>query len=341
MLSPEFIVGAAAFTISLFSMPLIRSVALRYHLYDSISARKVHTAIIPRLGGVGIFFSILFATSPFVSFSRPMLSLLVSGTILFIIGLIDDIRGLKPVTKLAGQLVAALVVLTGGIGIVSISIPLLGDVVRLDQWQIPFELLGRTYNIIPLANLITVAWIVVIINAINLLDGLDGLAAGVSMIALLTLTVLVGGDTTQNLVLLLAIASSMSLLGFLVSNFYPARIFMGDSGAYLIGLLVAVLPIYTTNKTAIGVLVIGLAIVDLVWAILRRLRQGKSPFSADRGHLHHRLLDSGIKHRTVVVIFYIVALVTSLLIVVGQLFNAVIVLILSVVLLASTSRNKD
>ena len=340
MLSPEFTAGIIAFFVSLLSMPIIRSVAIRYHLYDQLSARKVHSSIIPRLGGVGLFIAIILAISPFFELSRPLVALLLSASLLFGVGIIDDIRGLKPITKLIAQVISALIVLTGGIGIVTISIPILGSVLRLDNWQIPIKILGDTYNIIPLANAITVAWIVVIINAINLLDGLDGLAAGVSMIALMTLAILLGPGMTQHLVLLLAIASSMSLLGFLVSNFNPARIFMGDSGAYLIGLLVAVLPIYSTSKTAIGVLVIGLAIVDLVWAVLRRFKQGKSPFSADRGHLHHKLLDSGIKHRTVVIIFYIVAIITSIFLIVDQFVNAILALIFSVILLSFASRIK-
>ena len=218
--------------------------------------------------------------------------------------------------------------------------PFSSGLIFLDGWQIPVEILGLSFNIIPIANLFTVAWIILIINAVNLLDGLDGLAGGISLIGFVTLLSLAIGSTVTGLVLILSVTMCLSLLAFLTNNFYPARIFMGDSGSYLIGLMMAVLPIYSTVKTTVGVVVIGIAIVDLVWAVLRRLKNKQSPFKADRGHIHHRLLDNGIEHRNVVIIFYLVALIVSLTVTLAGLVAAVAVLTLSLFAVVIATKNR-
>ena len=332
--------GVVSILVTILSLPIIRVIAPRKGLYDEIEDRKVHKNLTPRIGGVAIALAVLVNTLLFVDISRPAVTLMLAAIILFVTGIVDDLRGLKPLTKLSAQVLAAIVVLGGGIGIIFVSMPFSSGLIFLDGWQIPVEILGLSFNILPIANLFTIAWIILIINAVNLLDGLDGLAGGISLIGFVTLLSLAIGSTVTGLVLILSVTMCMSLLAFLTNNFYPARIFMGDSGSYLIGVMMAGLPIYSTVKTTVGVVVIGIAIVDLVWAVLRRLKNRQSPFKADRGHIHHRLLDNGIEHRNVVIIFYLVALIVSLTVTLAGLAAAVAVLTLSLFAVVIVTKNR-
>lgn len=342
MISSTLAVQAVVvFLASLILTPLVRAAAIRYELFDKTNDRKVHSGSIPRIGGVAFFLSFLVSVLLFVDLNRPSTALVVGCLLLFVMGLIDDLRSLKPLTKLGFQIAAALIVLAGGIGIVDLSLPFIADQIRLDGWQIPLNLFGEEYTIMPIANAFTALWIILIINAINFLDGLDGLAAGVSSIAFITLLALSGRGFGNEIVVIMSTFMLMSLLGFLVSNFHPARIFMGDSGAYVLGLLLAVLPIYATTKTTIGLLVIGLAIVDLMLAVFRRVIKGKSPFSPDRGHLHHRLIDSGFKHLDSVIIFYLVAAATAVVLVLFSTTFAVLFLFVATVLLLLLTKPKS
>lgn len=332
MLSVNFLVQALlVFLTSLMLTPVVRAAAIRYKLFDHVNERKIHSGSIPRIGGIAIFVSFLLPVLLSSNLDRPAIALILGCLLLFVMGLVDDLRGLNPYIKLGVQIVACLIVLAGGIGIVNISVPFVGGPIQLDTWRIPITVLGGSYTIIPLANLFTIGWIILVINALNLLDGLDGLASGVSAVALVTLLALTGRGFGNEIVVIMATFMLMSLLGFLASNFHPARIFMGDSGAYVLGLLIAVLPIYSTTKTTIGLLVIGLAVIDLLWAIVRRTSKGKSPFTPDRGHLHHRLIDSGLRHVDAVLVFYFVAIVTSLSLLFIGVNAAIVFLILSAV----------
>ena len=333
-------VGIIAFIITLLSLPIIRIFALRMGLYDEIEDRKVHKSLTPRIGGVSIALALVVNILLFVDLSRPAIALMLAAITLFITGMIDDLFGLKPITKLLAQIVAAIFVLSGGISILFFNLPFSSALIFLDTWKIPVEIFNLSFTIIPLANMFTIGWIVLIINATNLLDGLDGLAAGISFIAFATLLSLTVGSSGDSLILVLAVTMCMSLLAFLSSNFYPARIFMGDSGAYLIGLMMAVLPIYSTVKTTVGVVVIGVAIVDLAWAVLRRIRKRQSPFKADRGHIHHRLLDNGIEHRNVVIIFYLITLIVSITVTMFGLIEAITVLMLALLFVIVKTKNK-
>jgi UDP-GlcNAc:undecaprenyl-phosphate GlcNAc-1-phosphate transferase len=288
--------------------PLIRRYALRRGIVDRPSEpRKIHTHPIAYLGGLAIFAGFLLAVVLFMPLSRQLAALVAGCGILVLIGVVDDIRGLSPWTKLIFQFVAAGVALAGGIGITYLTNPL-GGTIDLTYGRVAFVVGGWQFHITPIANLVSLLWMVGLANTINFLDGLDGLASGVSGIAAFTVFLLsVGPRVNQPLVALLAIILAGAAFGFLPYHFYPARIFMGDSGALFLGLCLAMLAIYSGAKLATAALVLGFPIIDALWAATRRLARGTSPFRADRQHFHHLLLDAGLSQRQAVLTLYTVA----------------------------------
>jgi UDP-GlcNAc:undecaprenyl-phosphate/decaprenyl-phosphate GlcNAc-1-phosphate transferase len=294
-------------------VPWVRKLALAAGAIDRPGeARKVHTRPIPRWGGLAIYVAFIVVVLANFSISRQLLGLIAGTLILVVVGMIDDRSGLKPSTKLLWQLAAAGVALAGGIGITTLTNPF-GGVIQLDFWKFPVELGPLRFHISPVANALSIVWMVGLINAINFLDGLDGLACGVSGIASLILfLVAVAPSVNQPEVALLAIILAGATLGFLPYNFYPAKIFMGDSGAYFLGLALALLSVYSGAKVATASLVLGFTIIDGLWAVVRRLLKRKSPFMADRGHLHHLLIDVGWSQRQAVLALYVLALVFGL-----------------------------
>lgn len=325
-----------AFFLSLLLTPWMRRIAFKIGAVDNPSPRKVHEKPVARLGGVAIVLAVLATFLAFwaTEISRPILGLLGGMLVLLAVGVIDDVKGLPARSKLLWQVIAAVVVLAGGIGIVYVSNPFNG-VLQLDSWKIMVELGAVKFNILPMANLVSIIWIIGMINAVNLLDGLDGLAGGVSAIAALVLFILAVTPALDNaLVALLSIVLLGAILGFLPYNFFPSSIFMGDSGAYVIGLLLALLSIYAGSKIAVGALVMGFAIIDMIWAFLRRIVRKQSPFASDRGHLHHKLLDSGlVSHRKAVLIFYVLAALVAVTILLAggvAAFSLLIILLVGV-----------
>ena len=260
---------------------LSMGIAPRLGLLDRADERKLHRGMRP-IGGLALLGGFLIGAAPFLAWSRAVSSLVVGGGLIAGIGLIDDLRGLGPKTKLLGQLLAALIpTLWGGIWIQSINLG--GLELELGGWGILLALL----------------WLVGITNALNLLDGLDGLAAGCAVIALgfLALFAWRAPDPTA---LLLTLALLGASLGFLRYNFHPARLFLGNEGSYLLGFAVGVLALepfqpefghITELPILTPVLLLGLPIADTLWAIIRRLAAKRSILAPDRGHIHHRLLE--------------------------------------------------
>jgi UDP-GlcNAc:undecaprenyl-phosphate GlcNAc-1-phosphate transferase len=298
-----------AFALSALLTPLVRRIALKYGIVDHPSEeRKIHRHAIAYLGGLAMF--VAFATSVLVliSPSRQLLALLLGCAVLVIVGVIDDIRKLSPWTKLFFQLLAACIALAGGIGITTITNPL-GGSLDLSAGRFAVDFAGLHFHITPIANLLSILWMVGLANTINFLDGLDGLAGGVSGIAAIIMFLLaISPRVHQPAVALLAIILAGAAFGFLPYNFYPARIFMGDSGALFLGLVLAMLAIYSGAKLATATLVLGFPIVDALWAATRRLARRTSPFRADRQHFHHLLLDAGMSQPQAVTTLYAVAL---------------------------------
>ncbi|WP_203363306.1 MraY family glycosyltransferase [Bacillus sp. REN10] len=290
---------ALAFVICLIASlaitPLVKKLAIAVGAVDKPNYRKVHQRIMPRMGGLAIFISFMigmFVLQPQADFN---LAIILGGIIIIITGVLDDRFELSAKVKLAGQLLAALVVVVyGGVQMEDINLPFGG--------QMEFGYLS-----IPL----TILWIVGITNAINLIDGLDGLAAGVSSIALFTISLMayMKGDLYVMSVALLVLGST---LGFLHYNFHPAKIFMGDTGALFLGYIISVLALLgfknvTVVSLIIPIIILGVPITDTFFAIIRR-KVNKQPLSApDKSHLHHCLLRMGYTHKQTVVIIYAIA----------------------------------
>ncbi len=298
---------------------LILRLGTKYRLYPKIRARDVHTRPTPRLGGIAMFLGMVAAfgfASQVSHFSLvfadpgPVLAILAAACIIVLIGVADDIWDLDWTTKLAGQLIAAGLLAWKGVQL--FSLPIGGLTIGSPYMSLIFTLLA----------------VVLVMNAVNFIDGLDGLVAGVAIIAngtffiysyILAKTGV--GDEYFNLASLITVVLVGACVGFLPLNWHPAKLFMGDSGALLVGLLMAtsaisvtgqidpaalspkqLLPAFIPILLPFAILIVPL--LDFALAVLRRLRAGKSPFAADRKHLHHRLLDMGHTHFQAVLIFY-------------------------------------
>ncbi len=275
----------AAFLLSFLLTPAVRVLAFGINAVDVPDGdRRIHKTPTPLLGGLAIYLSFSVVSFIFPGFSPLTVTLVLGGLMLSVLGLFDDARGLSPIFRLAVQTaVAALAVL-------------LGTVIRC------VNVFGFTFELGALAYPLTVIWIVAIVNAFNLIDGLDGLASGVcsvSCFALFALSLLKGNEAAALLSAVLFGASC----GFLPHNFNPARIFMGDTGAYFIGFVLAVVSVHGLTDAGgslspfSAVTVLALPIFDTAFAFFRRIVAKKSPFCPDRRHVHHRLLDCGLTER--------------------------------------------
>ncbi len=246
--------------------------------------RRMHTRPVPRNGGLALFIAYLVTTAVIPSSLSRLLALLWGATLLVLLGIFDDIFHLRPALKLIVQVIAAAVALGNGGG--WDVLPLGNMSAVLGAWHLPFGIL----------------WVVILINAHNMIDGLDGLAAGISTIESIALALLFfrSGDSAGAA---LALAQAGACLGFLHYNRHPACVFMGDTGSQLLGFLSGVLSLQVnlaslgTLGTLVPLLLFALPLSDLVFAVLRRSSQGRSPFAADRGHWHHRLMDAGLGQR--------------------------------------------
>lgn len=288
-----------AFIISFLTTPFAKKIAFKVGAIDQPKKRGVHKEPTPRMGGIAIVFGFmitLLLVTPFMPLLnlRQLLGVTGGATIIFLLGFFDDIHDLNAKFKFGVQVIAALLVSLCGIKIQFVSWPFVNDsLIPLQAFSIP----------------LTVIWIVGVTNAVNLIDGLDGLAAGVSSIASICLMAL-SIHSGYPLALILTATLAGSCLGFLPYNFNPATIFMGDTGSTFLGFILAVTSIlgllksYTIATIFVAVLVLGLPIFDTAFAILRRFMSGKPIMSADRGHLHHRLMDKGYSHKQAVVTLY-------------------------------------
>ena len=313
-----FVIAAA---VTYLLVPLVRRFAIAFGATPPVRDRDVHTEPIPRLGGLAIYGG--FAVALLLSAQLPHLQnvfvadtwigLLAAGGLITVIGVIDDRWGMGPVSKLAGQVAAAGILVAAGVQLLWLPLP--GTQLSLGPW---------------LGALVSVLLIVVTINAVNFADGLDGLAAGIvgisatAFFAYYYVVAVEQGFVRQSYPAMIAIILAGTCVGFLCHNFHPAKVFMGDTGSMLLGLLLTSITITVTGQfdantareefnsglvvflpIALPLLVIALPLADLVLAVLRRTLAGKSPFAPDRGHLHHRLLDMGHSHVRAVLLMYL------------------------------------
>jgi UDP-GlcNAc:undecaprenyl-phosphate/decaprenyl-phosphate GlcNAc-1-phosphate transferase len=279
---------------------VIRNLANRFGAVDlALTTRKVHEVPVPRLGGVAIvvtFFVVLCAQLSFSGFASGDLGRVVvlfgGGAIIAGLGVIDDLKGADAKLKFVVQFAVAAMAYWGGFRIETIVMPL-GPPIQLGLLAVPF----------------TMIWIAGVINALNLIDGLDGLAGGIAVIAV-GVTIAIGVVTGHLLVVQVAVALAGAALGFLVFNFNPASIFMGDTGSMFLGFVLALLAIHSNERPAssvallVPIIALGIPIADTSLAMGRRAARGLPLFRGDRGHIHHRLLDMGLSHRQTVLALY-------------------------------------
>jgi UDP-GlcNAc:undecaprenyl-phosphate/decaprenyl-phosphate GlcNAc-1-phosphate transferase len=294
------LLGTASFALALALTPLCRDLFLRLRLVDLPDGeRKLHKVAVPRVGGMAVAISYAVPLAVFSMLSFRLTGLLMAGlpfrwefplagVVIFATGLLDDIRGLAPWQKLTGQFAGAALACCGGVRIAEIHGSPLG------LW---------------LSVPVTLVWLVGCTNAFNLIDGIDGLAAGVGIFATLTIT-LAAILQRNTAVIYVTVPLAASLLGFLRYNFNPASIFLGDSGSMLVGFLLGCYGVLWSEKSAtiLGMMApitaLALPLLDTALAVTRRIIRGRPIFSADRGHIHHRLLDRGLTPRRAVFLLY-------------------------------------
>jgi len=275
--------------------PPILRLARRQEIVDHPGLHKTHLESKPLLGGLAIFLGLLLTVFIFIDFSPKLTSIISGAMVLVFFGLCDDIFNLPPLYKLGGQVAAA-------------SVAVLFNV---SYFHMFWETLGGYGVPVFMTIFFIIGWIVLMINAFNLIDGLDGLAAGTAAIlfmAMAFITLITGGSTTM---LLLQLAGGGACLGFLLYNFNPARIFMGDTGSMLIGYLLATTYLLSINSNFDLCLVLGSVFVfaypamDTVFAIFRRIQNGTSILKADKSHIHHILINLGFSVRKTVALIYL------------------------------------
>lgn len=296
-----------ALFVALIATPAVIVLAAKTGAMDAPDARKVHKGPMPRIGGLAIYCGFMVAILAMLNFAEltqeianGVIGLLLGGTLIVIIGLIDDYKNLPAKVKLLGQIMAACVVVYFDVRIDVITDPF-GDYLYLEYLAAPA----------------TVFWIVGLTNTVNLIDGLDGLAAGVSTIASITI-MLVALQEDVMIVALFTAALAGAALGFLRYNFNPAKIFMGDTGSMFLGFILAGISVIGAVKCTatialiVPILALGLPIMDTTFAIIRRYRGGVPIFKPDKGHLHHRLLDLGFSQRQAVLLMYVISALLGL-----------------------------
>lgn len=312
------LVFATSLVVTFATTPIVRLLSLRFGWIDRPSDRKVHPNPTPTAGGIALFLGIVAGV--FVSgrlpFLRPLTAqgggdvaaALIAAAAVLGLGVIDDAKGINPLTKLVGQIFSAGLAVLLGVQLLFFYIPGQG-IVSLDP---------------TLAIPLTVLWILMMVNAMNLIDGLDGLASGIAAIGALAFFLYMrsaGGDPTPSSAALLSAVVAGASIGFLPWNFHPARIFMGDTGSMLLGLLLGVATISGVGRNpfppaggdlaaiaipiALPLFILFIPISDVVLAVIRRVRNRQGLANADKEHIHHRLLDIGHTHRRAVVLLYL------------------------------------
>lgn len=280
-------------------IPFIKKIAIHVGALDIPNERKVHKTPMPRLGGLGIYFGFLLGYMLFGEHTAIMNSILIGSFILIITGMIDDINPLKASHKLIGQIVAALIVVFYG-GLLLKDVSFFGIYINFELWAYP----------------ITIIFILGCINCMNLIDGLDGLAGGISSIFFLTIGIIAYFQGRIGLSVVITFIMLGATLGFLVHNFHPAKIFMGDSGSMFLGFIMAVITLLgfksiLTSSIIIPFCILIVPILDTACAIIRRKLKGESIGTPDKSHFHHQLLRRNYSVGVTVLIIYFITILFS------------------------------
>ncbi|MBQ9330056.1 MAG: undecaprenyl/decaprenyl-phosphate alpha-N-acetylglucosaminyl 1-phosphate transferase [Oscillibacter sp.] len=294
-----------ALVVSFLMTPVVKTFAYKVGAIDvPKDDRRMHKVPIPRLGGLAIFIGFMVSILLFVPITREMRSILLGAVVIVILGVIDDSMALPAMLKFVVQILAALIPALNGVTILAFSNP------NVFSSELYWKLGGLS---IPF----TVLWIVAITNSVNLIDGLDGLANGVSTISATTMLVIaLLGDQADVAIVLAALVGAC--IGFMPYNLNPAKMFMGDTGATFLGYILATMSIqglfkyYAVISFVVPFLILGLPIFDTAFAFIRRLAHGQSPMHADRGHIHHRLIDMGLSQKQAVATLYVISAILGL-----------------------------
>ncbi len=342
-MSNIYILAIITALISIIATPLVKILAIKVNAIDvPKDARRVHTKPIPVMGGLAIYIAFVIGTILYNGIlTTSQTGIIIGVTIIVIGGIIDDIKELRPKYKLLIQVIAAICLLISGVKITVVTNPFIESY--------PYLTMG--WINIP----VTIIWIVGVTNAFNLIDGLDGLAAGIAFISSVTLMIVSILNGRLEAAFLTAVLSG-AILGFLPYNFNPASIFMGDTGSQLLGFLLAAISIEGAIKSAtafviaVPILAFGLPIYDTLFAMIRRKVNGKSIMQADKGHLHHRLLDMGLGQKQAVIIMYFISAVLGGIAIIAMqmstqrayfLLASVIVIIVSIAWKCGIFKQKD
>lgn len=291
--------------ISFLSTPVVKRMAIKIGAVDiPKDNRRMHDHPIPRLGGLAIALAFILTTLLTVELDEQMQGILLGGIIILVLGVLDDSLTLKAMPKFIVQIVAAIVVVSHGCTIRFITNPFSSDV-------------GACIDLGVLSVPVTIIWIVTLTNAVNFIDGLDGLAVGVSAISAGTILVIALLVAEERVAVVMA-ALLGACLGFIPYNKNPAKIFMGDTGSTFLGFILATMSIqgmfklYAVISFGVPFLILGVPIFDICFAVIRRLAKHQSPMQADRGHIHHRLIDMGFSQKQTVAITYILTAILGL-----------------------------
>lgn len=302
----------------------IKKIAFRWDVVDRPGpARKIHTQPIPLLGGVAVFIALLIVGGAYYFFApaswpqitdmhvtaKHLLGIVCAAAVLCVMGALDDKFELKPHQLIIAPIIAILIVIAFGMGVDSVTNPLNGRQVVLDQWNLfLFWWQGLPRYLSLPADILTFVWLFGTIYTTKLLDGLDGLVSGITVIGAIVIGIVSLFFFVNVPTALVSFLTAGAFAGFLILNFNPAKIFLGEAGSTLAGFLLGVLAIISGAKFAIAMLVLGIPILDTAWVIFRRIFiEHRSPFQGDRKHLHFRLLDVGFSQRQTVAILWSVS----------------------------------
>lgn len=306
----EYIAFVVSFLLSfILTGPTIR-LAKHFHLVTDKKTRyhpaHTHTGLIPRGGGVPLFLAICITTFFFISINKIIAGILISSFLLIILGLIDDFFDLSPYYRFIVNLLISALVIGFGLGIPFISVPFVG-IVQLSTWKIAFDFLGH-HSILIIADLLAIVWLTWTMNMVNWSKGVDGQLPGFVGITALFMGLLAQRFTHHDIsiqaVTVFSFIIAGSFFGFLPFNFYPQKIMPGYGGGALAGFLLGILSILSFGKLGTALLILAIPTIDAVYTIIRRLKNRQSPFRADWGHFHHKLLEIGWGKRRIAVFYW-------------------------------------